>query len=387
MLWRPSLMYHFGDTRFCPTCALLIVASFNSGAMADDGGTGSACAKQDWHSELLQCFRHASAAGGTSTADAELLAAIVGDLADCSAQECVAFLLPALDRHAGRPADEACWSPADAAVLRGLAVALPHVRPRQRLRTLDICLDALLRRLASAALAYAPQEDPPASLPASGAATPSEPAVRATQPSGTQPAAANLARDVSDFVLSAAKQLREGSVTDAAVPAGAVLEQSARFVCSALADMATLAATLKQRDQRVAAPASSSGSYSGHSMAGNPLQEAYGPFEPLAASLLRTLGQLGCSSIDDLRAAASGSSAEEPDDADNDDAQARASLGQAAAVHAAFCCPDVVALELPDDPDSRLSLALEATQVREGCCLLFARPCVAMLPMSLGAEI
>ncbi len=345
--------------------------------MADHGSTGSTHFQQDWHSELLQCFRRASATGGTSPADAELLAAIVGDLADCSAQECVTFLLPALDRHAGRPADEARWSPVDAAVLRGLAVALPHVRPRQRLRTLGICLEALLRRLGSAALADAEQEDPRASLPANGAATPCEPAARATQPSATQPATANIARDVSNFVLSAAEQLREGSGTDAALPAGAAVEHSVRFVCFALAELASLAATLPQRDQRVAAPDSSTSSYGDYSTAVNPLQEAYGPCEPVAASLLQTLPQLGCSSIDDLCAAVSGLTADGPDDDKNDDAQARSNLGQAAALHAAFCCPDIVALRPPDDPDSRLSLALSATQVCEGASFCFAQSCLA----------
>ena len=357
---------------------------FDNGAMTGDGGTGSTHTKQDWHSALLQCFRHASAAEGTSTGDVELLAAIVGDLADCSAQECVTFLLPALDRHAGRPPDEACWSPVDAAVLRGLAVALLHVRPRQRLRTLGICLEALLRRLTSAALAYGQHQDLPSSLPANSYAAPCEPAACATQPSATHPAAGDIARDVSDFVLSAAEQLREGSATDAAVPAGAVLGHSVGFVCFALADLASVAATLPQHDQHFTAPANSSSScYGEHSMAGNPLQEAYGPCEPIAASLLQTLPKLGCSSTDDLYATVSGLSADETDDADNDEAQARSSLGQAAAMHAAFCCPDIVALKLPDDPNSRLSLALGATQVRDGC-FYWLRPVWPCYDMWLG---
>ena len=329
--------------------------------MTDGGSTGSAQAEHDWHAELLQHFRLASGAAGISEADAELLAAIVGDLADCSAQECVTFLLPALDRHAGRPADEAGWSPVDAAVLRGLPVALPHVRPRQRLRTLGICLEALLRRLAIAAPADAQREDPPASLPAIGAVAPCDPAMCLSQPGATQPAGADIARDVSEFVLHSAEQLRDHAVT---ALVDAVSKRCVRFVCFALAALATLAATLPQHGQHGAAADSSGSSYINPSMASNPVQEAYGPHEPTAASLLWTLPLLGCSSVEDLHAIVRGPSTEEADDDESADAHARLTLGQAAVVHAAFCCPAVVILQLPDDPDSGLSLALGATQAR-----------------------
>ena len=336
--------------------------------MTDSSGTGSTRAKHDWHSELLRCFRQASAAEGTGTADAELLAAIVGDLADCSARECVTFLLPALDRHGGRPAEEACWSPADAAVLRGLTVALPHVRPRQRVRTLAICLEALLRRLAAAALADAQHEDPAAVRTEVSSPAPRGDDVGAAEHSAGQRAGSDIAGDVPGFVLHAAEQLRDDSVTDAAALANAVSGECVRFVRLALATLAQLSATLQQPDRSVATSDSGGRSYSDQGTPGKPLKEAYDPYEPTAASLLRTLPQLGCSSTEDLRATVSGPSADEPDDGEHYEGQALSSLGQAAAVHAALCCPNVVVLRLPDDPDSRLSLALNATQARDGCC-------------------
>jgi hypothetical protein len=89
----------------------------------------------------------------------------------------------------------------------------------------------------------------------------------------------------------------------------------------------------------------------------------------LAAALLGTLPRLECNTTDHLVAFCvkplSGEESASSDDAAEENAEVLLRYGQAGAVHAAFCCPEIVLLRLPDHPDSRLTLALGATKVKD----------------------
>ena len=329
--------------------------------------SSSAPATEGWHSQLLQSFRQASADASASPEDADLLSAIATDLADCSARECVTFMLPALDRHAASEVGaDAHWSAADSALLRGLALALPHVRQRQRLRTVGDCLQALLRRVETATSAEAAPEGTATS------ASTADGLEHATAPLQSL-GAASTARDIQGFLLSAAEALLEpsgGGVTADAV--AAAQETSAlmgRFICSALGLLVEAAASVPDRADPARDGDAMAGSSFGGSSAVDPLEQAYGQFAALAAALLGTLPRLESNTTDDLVVfymnPISGDESASTDEEAEETADVLLRYGQAGAVHAAFCCPDIVLLRVPVHPDKRLTLALGATKVKE----------------------
>ena len=343
--------------------------------MASECVGSSAPGPGDWHSQLLQSFRRASAHACTSAEDADLLTDLASDLADCSARECITFMLPALDRHASDDdEDDTRWSAADAALLRGFAVALPNVRPRQQQRMLGDCLNALLRRLETAdpaeAAAAAPTGDAPSATAAAASAN------GAALSHHAQTAAADIVRDVRDFVIAAADGLKEPPecdgmpLSDAAAAAPQDTTAAlARFVCKALAQLVVAAATLPDPAQPTRdSIAVADRGFGDSSAAEDPLEQAYGPSAALAAALLSTLPWLDCHSTDDLanlvfNQLSGDESAFSDEEADWDETMWRL-LGHTGIVHAALCCPSVVQLRFPDDPDNCLMLATLATKVR-----------------------